>query len=62
MRDAARRGGKPAGLGVYRPFREAQTLKNAVDEGFNLILIGSDEAFMLDACHQIAHNRAEVGI
>ena len=58
LADAARRSGKPAGIGVYRPAFEAPSLQRAIDDGFSLILAGGDEPFLTVGCQQLAQIRA----
>ena len=58
---AARRAGKPAGIGVYRPASDPQALQRAMDDGFSLILAGGDEPFLAAGCQQMAHVRADLG-
>ena len=58
---AAHRAGKPAGIGVYRPAFEAQSLQRAIDDGFSLILAGGDEPFLTAGCQQLAQIRAGLG-
>ena len=58
LADAARRSGKPGGIGVYRPAFEAQSLQRAIDDGFSLILAGGDEPFLTVGCQQLAQIRA----
>lgn len=56
---AARRAGKPAGIGVYRP--ASDPIQRALDDGFSLILAGGDEPFLAAGCQQMAHVRADLG-
>lgn len=58
---AAQRAGKPAGIGVYRPAFEPQSLQRAIDDGFSLILAGGDEPFLAAGCQQLAQIRAGLG-
>ena len=58
---AARRAGKPAGIGVYRPASDPQAIQRAMDDGFSLILAGGDEPFLAAGCQQMARVRADLG-
>ena len=58
---AARRAGKPAGIGVYRPAGDPESIQRAMDDGFSLILAGGDEPFLAAGCQQMAHVRADLG-
>ena len=61
LSEAARRANKPAGIGVYRPAFEPQSLQRAIDDGFSLLLAGGDEPFLTAGCQQLAQIRAGLG-
>jgi 4-hydroxy-2-oxoheptanedioate aldolase len=56
--EAAARAGKPAGLGIYRPAFDPQSLQSAIDAGFRTILIGGDEPFLVAGCQEMAKVRS----
>ena len=58
---AARRAGKPAGIGVYRRASDPQALQRAMDDGFSLILAGGDEPFSWLAANRLRRVRADLG-
>ena len=60
VRDAARRTGKPAGIGVYGSPFELNTLKRVTEAGYQVILVGGDELFLTHSCQQIKKLRTEL--
>ncbi|MBI83949.1 MAG: 2-dehydro-3-deoxyglucarate aldolase [Planctomycetaceae bacterium] len=60
VRDAARRAGKPAGIGVYDSPFELNTLKRVTEAGYQAILVGGDELFLTHSCQQIKKIRTEL--
>jgi 2-keto-3-deoxy-L-rhamnonate aldolase RhmA len=60
VRDAARRAGKPAGIGLYRSPFELNTLQRATEAGYQVILVGGDELFLTHGCQQIKKLRTKL--
>ncbi|MEE2659560.1 MAG: aldolase/citrate lyase family protein [Candidatus Latescibacterota bacterium] len=60
--EAASKAGKPAGLGVYRNPLESANMKRAMDDGFQVLLTGSDEGTLMEGCRQMAKVREHLGI
>ena len=58
---AAHRAGKPAGIGIYRPAFDPQSLQRAIDDGFSVLLAGGDEPFLGSGCSQMAQIRTDLG-
>ncbi|MBI2506052.1 MAG: hypothetical protein HYW07_22790 [Candidatus Latescibacteria bacterium] len=50
---AARRTGKPAGIGVYGPVFEAGLATELVERGFRLLLAGGDEWILGSGCRLV---------
>jgi 4-hydroxy-2-oxoheptanedioate aldolase len=61
LAEAAQRAGKKAGLGVYRPASDPQSLKRAIADGFSLVLAGGDEPFLAAGCQHLAQIRTDLG-
>ena len=59
---AAARAAKPAGLGIYRPAFDPQSLKSALDAGFRTLLIGGDEPFLTAGCQEMNNVRTQLGL
>ena len=59
---AAEAAGKPAGLGVYRPAFEPESLQRAMDDGFRALLVGGDEPFLAAACELVEGVRQELDL
>jgi len=48
--EAARKAGKPAGMGVYGDSSNPETFQRFIDMGYSLLLGAMDESMMQDAC------------
>lgn len=55
---AARRRGKPAGIGVYGDVFDVASFQRQIDAGFRLLLAGGDEWMLAAACRKVIDNLA----
>ena len=60
--EAARRAGKPAGIGVYRDSFQPETLEHFSSKGYQAIMIGGDEPFLVGSCRRIQEIRDGLGV
>jgi len=60
--EAAKRAGKPPGIGVYRSPFEPGNMKQFADRGYQTLLVGGDEAFLSSGCQRMKQLRSDEGI
>jgi 4-hydroxy-2-oxoheptanedioate aldolase len=58
VRDAAQRAGKPAGLPLLGALDDQDNIRQQVEQGARLLLLGGDEPYIVQACRKALENHA----